>query len=140
MPRKILSKLINIFNFCLKIFTGETVISLMTGSLNYFSPEHENNYNIEDISAEEICFFGLNVKPVPAFTYSLFHLIGYGIMFYLGIFPRWIELVLNYEMLTVVYIITSYNIYTKIPLILFRPFVKWLFKIYNNFGKKVISP
>lgn len=140
LPTKIVSFFITIFNTILFFFTGKKIQNTFLKKFNYQSAESETESKSNEINAEKIDFFGLEVKPVPLFTYSLLHLIGYGIMYYMKIFPNWIKQLLNYNMLTVIYVIVSYMIYTKFSELILSSIIRVLFKMRNLLLRIKIKP
>ena len=142
LPQKIYMKAIKIFNFILYFFAREKIESkvLNFNILNEVFPSEKNKTLTKTEEVSNVDFFGLKVKYVPLFTYSLLHIIGYFIFYYFKIFPNWIKQILEYNFLTVIYVLTSYFLYTSIPAKLLTPVIEWLYRKYNIISKLVIKP
>ena len=126
--------IINRLNVVLFFFTGKRYIK----SRVILSSDGEVLSTLD--SKREVDFFGLKVKIIPLFTYSLLHLTGFGVFWYLNIKPGWIHTLLEFNLLTAVYVVFSYVMYTKATEWILTPIFKFFDNIRSFALKKVIKP
>lgn len=138
VPISFLSALYNLLNITLTFFTGDSLKQQII-KIKFFDFQNTTHDN-EQKSEKPIDFYGLKVKPVPLFTYSLCHLIGYFVLNHINYHPSFIKHILEYNLLTVVYVIFSYIIYTKIPEIIIKPFLMRVDSLRSTLIRKKIEP
>jgi len=70
----------------------------------------------------------------------MFHLCGYIIFTIYKVYPKWIKVILEYNLLTVVYVITSYTLYTKLPELILKSYLSVVDKRLRIIERKIIKP
>lgn len=125
--------------------SGNIILKIFTGDIYKRKKEKINIYNLKnDVETPNedklFDFFGLKVKAIPLFTYSMFHICGYIVFTIYNIYPKWVKVILEYNLLTVVYVITSYSLYTKIPELVFKGYLSIVDNILRIIERKIIKP
>ena len=140
---------IPIINFLLNIFSGKTFNketlksensdSFVLGKYNELDNKLSSienileNDNAKDTEAKKetlktVSFFGFEIRIVPVFTYSFMHLVCFFIFYFINLKPKFIQLLLNYEFLTIIYVISSFFVFLTIPDMLFSYVLSKLYK------------